>query len=278
MLAIGVDGSVFAIENGVFERIKPDGTNEYQYDALCTFAGVQPGADGSADLFGRGCDVFKTVGIISVPAMGPGAFFWRSGLALHVSLPSYGPGGALYFSGVSDTDGTQNLFALVGDLKQGWSSVWSVPTDYVSDSFDGGLAWPIVRDDGSVVFADNNGLHAVSPGGTPLWDVSVAREIDALAADANGTVYAGSPTGVLIAVSADGKTASQRGSGNAPAARPIVDGDGVVYAGAPGGIVAIASDGTELWQTSAAATPLAIDATGTLYALDTSGKILSALR
>lgn len=291
-LAIGVDGSVFATA-GEFDRIKPNGVSASSYDPLCDFAGVQPRADGSADWFGWDCDLSGTVGMLTAPGMGPdaGVFFWNSDMKMHVSRPSYGPGDQLYFVASSDIGAWpgRNLFALVGDWKQGWSWAWSVSTEPYdmfdsSDSFDSNFAWPIVRDDGSVVFADSNGLHAVSPGGAPLWNLASEQlyapglyGTGALASGPDGTVYSGSSTTGLVVVSPSGTTVMQLG-GMTQADRPIVDGRGTIYVGAAGGIVAIASDGTELWQTSAAATPLAIDAMGTLYALDATMTVLSALR
>jgi hypothetical protein len=253
------------------DSFAPDGTPGLGYGPFCTYVGIQVG-DTYVRLFGNACGAASQVGVTNVPLGFGSPFHWSIDMALQVSAPSYGPGDSLYFFGIG-SDGTTSLFALAPPR---WKVVWSIPTDPEFDPFDDSLTWPVVRDDGSIVLVDSTGLHAVSPSGTLLWTYPSAY--GTLAAGHDGTVYAGTQGGGIVAVAPGGGTAWQWGGANGGGSRPIVDGTGTVYAATSLTTIALAAGGSVLWQTNTPATPLAIDAAGTLYALDATGKVLLGLR
>jgi hypothetical protein len=288
-LAIRGDGTVYvtwgyaALNQTMLYAVSPDGGVAWSSHAISTSLGMAVAGDGTVEGLGEddhGSLVFGLVGPDGTTLSTVRGFSvdW-------MSPPALGPGGDLYSIGVG-TSGTRVVaFTPRGTID------WSVPA---SSGWIGGtvnVEWhgPIVRDDGSIVTSDPAGVHAIAPDGSPLWTVMGLEGL--LAAGADGTVYVSTGTSdptttpfpnAIVAMRADGAIAWKHGTGNGFSGvfyTHIVDGRGTVYGATPGGgIVAIGADGTELWESGAAAAPLAIDGAGTLYAIDGSGHLLMAWR
>jgi hypothetical protein len=283
MLAIRSDGTVYviwgyAMTEAALSAVSPDGNVAWSTHTLTgPPAGIEIAADGTIEAPEVTYGSQEVVIDYIDPAGETLAFdgpFLRSGA---ISPPALGPGGDLFLMRAAGDGYPSHIAAF---KPGGTIEEWSAPVSALAtDPYDNELLWPIVRDDGTVLFSDQGGVRAFSPQGSMSWQAS--RTGGMLAAAPDGTVYATttSPNGVA-AIRTDGTVGWQwaPASGTTGIDRLIVDGRGTVYVGTSSGIVAIASDGMQLWETSAAAMPVAIDGAGTLYALDASGSVLSALR
>lgn len=265
-LAIRSDGAVYVLASATLFTIGRDGTVADSLVGCGRGLGFEVEGDGTVDFLQR-CASRDVV--LDLLGSSDALLSSRSNLALTLSIPALASNGALQAIGAKN-DQTPSLFSFNPD----GSLAWTVDASgLIADPFTNGLRSPIVRDDDTIVFEDPAGTHAVSPDGSVLWTADVQGM---LAAGVDGTVYVA--LGALVALHPDGTKAWQWAAADSADTHPIVGGDGTVYAAAEGGIVAIGSGGTLLWQTKAASAPCAIDAAGTLYAIDSTGTVLSAMR
>lgn len=269
MLAIRKDGVVYALQRTLF-AVGVDGTILWSVPlSACSAPGMEVGDDGTLHVLYARCGAGQQFALSSIAPNGMIQLV-KDTLGPTLSMPALAPDGDLLTLGARG-DGYDVITAITPGGGTGWTVLMAaIPTA----GFYNQLAWPIVRDDGTVVFEDD-ALHSLGADGSALWTRTMAGR--PLAAAPDGTVYV--DQGSLAAIRADGTTAWQWGGATTGIGTAIVDGTGTVFASTANGIVAIAAGGTELWETSDASIPVAIDAQGTLYAVDfPSGTTLSALR
>jgi hypothetical protein len=278
MVAIRSDGTVYvtwgdAANGAVLYAVSPDGAMAWAAPLSGVPAGIEVASDGTVEALSVE-PLSERVVLNSIDSAGASlASFGITGLGSVVSAPALGPGGDL----VSVSNALVGGTPVIAAITPGGTIDWSAPASGLETyPYGNEILWPIVRDDGTVLFGDRGGVRAFAPQGSMLWQLTNTGGM--LAAAADGTVYAASQSSPnqVVAIRTDGTIGWTYGA--AASVPVIVDGHGTIYAGTPTGMVAIGSDGTKLWETTAAAMPVAIDGAGTLYALDASGSTLLALR
>ncbi len=188
---------------------------------------------------------------------------------IHVSSPAVGPDGTVY-SGSYDG----NLYAINPDGTEKWrctteEEILTTPTLspdgttvyfaawdndlYAVGANDGVVRWrlgiglmhgntpssPAVGPDGTIYIGSYSGrLHAISPSGMELWHFETGYENrDAPAVSADGTVYIGCYNGFLYAVNHDGTEKWHFMARNAFYESPTIAADGTVIIGSTDGYV-----------------------------------------
>lgn len=192
---------------------------------------------------------------------------FTTGGQVHVSSPAVGSDGTVY---VGSYDG--NLYAINPDGTEKWrctteeevlttpalspdgTTVYFACWDndlYAVSTADGVVRWrfavglihgntpssPAVGPDGTIYIGSLTGrLHAISPSGTELWYFETGFENrDAPAISADGTVYIGCYNGLLYAVNHDGTEKWHFMARNAFYESPTIAADGTVVIGSTDG-------------------------------------------
>lgn len=121
---------------------------------------------------------------------------------------------------------------------------------------------PAIASDGTLYLASKAGiLYAVSTDGRLLWEADSGAPSAAMPSlDAGGRVFVSHTDGSLSALSRDGvqqwrldASAIQGSVDGGYVSEPVVAADGTIYYTVASDVVAVASDGTLLWQTKASA-------------------------
>lgn len=133
---------------------------------------------------------------------------------------------------------------------------------------------PAVRDDGNVVFGNDEGkVSCVSPSGSKVWEWADAQKKPlqgGFAADKENNIYFANTSGVLRSLSAQGaeRWSVQLPEGSSPVATPVLDSEARLYTPSKGMQCRNATDGSLQWSIdkSLASLPtLALGDQATLY-------------
>jgi outer membrane protein assembly factor BamB len=214
--------------------------------------------------------------------------------ALRWAVPT---GGYVYSSPAVAADGTivvANKAGIVMRIAPDGEVLWSMSPSSSVSAID---ASPALAADGTLyVGADDNFLSAIDADGALLWRTAVGSE-DYLGIDSSptlapdGTIYVANWQGSLVALDRGGVELWRFESGAAIAwSSPTIGADGTIYigtkdahqTGAPNRLLAIAPDGTLLWEHVGVADTLGfidtspmIAADGTLYIGTWGGQLLA---
>jgi hypothetical protein len=264
-LAVGPEGNVYAaFKQGPFYALGPDGAVRWQFTTgrtgpsgdLSVFGPPLVAADGRVHV-GEGSVVYAFES--------DGRPAWQhDARSIQPSLPAaIARDGTVY---VKEDFGDLHALDRTGAVR------WTLP---VSASLPA-LSAPVVRDDGSLLFAifGDKSYGVVDGGGAIVWQ-KPGSFASPFALGGGGAAYASEGAGVLE-VGGDGTISWRATVGGASA---LVDGAGTVYSAAPGFIHAVDASGVSTWTLSsvpASATPAlyAIGGDGTLYA-GAGGRLLA---
>jgi outer membrane protein assembly factor BamB len=229
-LALGPDGTIYAISGGYVRAIDPNGALRVVVKPGRKFA---PGVTGDAQ--GR---IYATGdnGTISAYSSG-GNFAWSTETAGTATTPLLisADGQALYAG-----TGKEQLGAYAASDGH---SLWSTPLGGIPGA-------PALGGDGTIYIGSSNGaLHAIGPDGASRWSYPSNGWARAMPVVSGTTVYGGTETGALFALNASGQQLwrVELGTETIGLAAGL---DGILYATtADGSLHAIGPDGALRWST-----------------------------
>jgi outer membrane protein assembly factor BamB len=191
-----------------------------------------------------------------------GSLRWSLSLGPIYGAVTLAPDGTIYV-------GADKLYAVNPGGNKKWEFITNAPI----------AAAPVVAENGTIYVSGGPTLYAILPAGNEAWRFSTAQAMGDVAFAPGGTIYVGSNTGILYALSA--ATGAQKWNVSVGSAisgsSPIVDAEGVIYLGTTGGkFLAVRPDGTAKWEFkigSGTYSPGTLDSFGTLYFGANNGKI-----
>ncbi len=257
--AVCVDGTVYlAPQDDYVYAINPDGSEKWRFDRSAGGGGESsPAIGGDGTIYVGSASSF----FYAINPNGTEKWTYDVGSSYVLPSPTIGQDGTIY----TGTHGSGTLYALKPDGTTKW-------TYCIGDGW-----WlydtPSIDPDGRIyVQADDGYLYAFSSAGSFLWRYYIHWSGGGYRASTSfsvldSTVFTGSVTDTLYALSPDGTLKWTFGTGKPVYAAPVIGDDGTVYFGSDS-FYALYPDGSLKWsfaEPGEIRVSAAVDSDGTIY-------------
>ncbi len=233
---IAADGTIYVPTVNNFYAINPDGTQKWVQNLPNVSSSPALGTDGTIYM----CTAEEVSRIVALNPNGSAKWSQKPGATL-IGSPSVGSDGTIYALGYAGGIITSpTLYAVTAAGKSKWSCKLESSIEMTTS--------PCIGKDGTIYVRTMNGLAAVSPTGSKVWNINTnvlgSLQFDWPTLGSDGTVYIGpggwtSQVHEVIAVSSSGAIKWRLPVGSPILGCPVIGSDGTLYVATELGLLAI---------------------------------------